>query len=188
MSRCHVPRDIPGALIKKIRIRGNRSCVVMRDSSWQGGVTFGTSAAFRRHVGPLPSARGGPPFSCVGKRRLRPAISNDESQWQTRDDVRTSRCRTGLFALKISISGNYADVCPLHFEREERGEGAQREETVADRPACVTVSFSISIICPKKSVRFLLRSIGEEKKLSCNFFQCPNAYIVIRIIILSAFT
>lgn len=33
------------ALIKKIRIRENRSCVVMRDSSWQGGVTFGTSAA-----------------------------------------------------------------------------------------------------------------------------------------------
>jgi len=65
-----------------------------------------------------------------------------------------------LFALKISISGNYAGVCPLHFEREKRGEGTHGK-TVAD----VRITVSFSIICViKKFIHFFSRSYASEKK------------------------
>lgn len=117
----------------------------MRDSSWQGGVTFGTSAAFRRHVGPLPSGRKVvQTFSCVGNDvyARRSPVTNHNDKHGTTCTRRAAAHE--LFARKLV----YRVIMPTSFAL--RGDKARRGnphgETVAGSSACAFSSLHLDYL------------------------------------------
>lgn len=143
----------------------------MRDSSWQGGVTFGTSAAFRRHVGPLPSARGGPPFSCVGN-----DVYARRSPMTNHNDKHGTTCAAAheLFARKLVyrvIMPTFV-LCILSGQSVEEALPSGEENGSRSSYAChgFFLRFDYSLDHSRSKVRPLSSAvlISEKKNRACS--------------------
>lgn len=148
----------------------------MRDSSWQGGVTFGTSAAFRRHVGPLPSAQGGPTFFVHRERRSRMTNHNDKHGMTCGRRAAAHE----LFARKLV----YRVIMPTFVLCILRGKSVEREpagKTVADRRERVSPFLSSSVTLKSSFVPSL--ALISVKKNRAIVFQYQNVVsLIFRII------